>query len=289
MGCVLVRKFLAIGISVRVLTLKDDPNISRLEGTGVEIRFGDISQPEDLLHICEDIDQVFHLAAVIISDDESDFERINACGTRTILAEAKKSGVKHFVYISSASVLYPQPTAYSLSKRAAEHLVRESGVPWTIVRPTLVYGKVGGLEFDMFLKYLRSFPVVPFIGSGEAIKRPVYVDDLVQGICSLESFPDGTGKAYNFSGGKGITMLDFTRLCLILMGKEHKPILHLPVWVCKLLAWILQRTMKKPPLRWNMIAGVIQDADLDPSEATRDLGYRPVSVAEKLPECFPRV
>jgi hypothetical protein len=46
--------------------------------------------------------------------------------------------------------------------------------------------------------------------------------------------------------------------------------------------------MKRPPLRWQVIAGMTQDADLDPSEARRDLGYRPSNVRERLPACFPR-
>ena len=81
--------------------------------------------------------------------------------------------------------MYPHPTPYSLSKRAAEEIVTQSGVPFTIVRPTLVYGEKGGQEFDMYLDYLRKFPIVPFIGSGESLKRPVYVEDITEGLLAL--------------------------------------------------------------------------------------------------------
>ena len=288
MGSVLVRKLATEGFSIEVLTLPGDPFVSRLQGTGANIHYGDISNPEDLNGICDGVDIVFHLAAVIITDDDTVFDRVNMGGTRNILAEALRSGVKHFVHISSASVVYTKTTPYSISKRVAEKLVRESGVPYTIIRPTLVYGREGGLEFDMFLSYLRKFPVVPFIGSGQALKRPVHVDDIIDGLVKIAQLGTATGKVYNFSGGKAISMIEFSYLCLVLMGAEDKRIAHLPVWVCLLLAAVLRKTMKNPPLKWNVIAGVIQDANLDPSEAMKDLGYKPSSVADRLGECFPR-
>jgi NADH dehydrogenase len=150
-----------------------------------------------------------------------------------------------------------------------------------------VYGKKGGQEFDMFLNYLKRFPVVPFIGSGNALKRPVFVDDVVDGLVKLACMKNGKNKVYNFSGPGSISILDFSRLCLTLMGK-CKPVVHLPVWLCLMLAGIMKRVMRDPPLKWSVIAGITQDADLDPSEAERDLGYAPRGMEQMLPSCFPR-
>jgi len=286
-GSILVKKLAALDSVLRVLTLPNDPLVSRFDGIPVDIRYGNISNPEDLNNICDGIDIVIHCAAVIIADEDCVFDQINIKGTQNILSEAKKSGVKHFIHISSASVVYTKVTPYSISKRVAEKIVRESGVPWTIVRPTLVYGKSGGQEFDMFLDYLNKFPVIPFIGNGEAFKRPVFVEDLIDGFIKLACIPDGTGKIYSFSGANRITMIDFARYCLVLMEKE-RVIFNIPVWFCIILSKIMKKIMKNPPLRWNMIAGVIQDADLDPSEAIRDLGYNPSDLTQKLPHCFPR-
>lgn len=288
MGHELVAQLAKLGHSMHVLTLPGDPFAAKLDGTGAVIHYGDVSKPESLTGICNNIDLVFHLAAVIISNDESVFDKVNAAGTANMLREAKKADVKHFVHVSSASVTYRRTTSYSLSKRIAERIVRESGVPWTIIRPTLVYGREGGLEFDMFLSYLRSFPVIPFIGKGDSLKRPVFVEDIIDGFVKLASVSEGTGRIYNFSGAEAISMMDFARLCLLLLKREDKKIVCLPVWLCVLAAGILKRVMKNPPLKWNVIAGVVQDANLDPSGAIKDLDYRPSSVVKRLPECFPR-
>jgi NADH dehydrogenase len=288
MGRVLVRKFLDSGISVRVLTLPGDPNVTELQA-GVDVRFGNIVNVADCRSVCDGITTVLHLAAVIITDDPPLYTSVNAGGTRNIIAEAEASGVSHFIHISSASVVYPKTTPYSISKRLAEDLVKKSKIPWTIVRPTLIYGKKGGQEFDMFLDYLRRFPIVPFIGEGGSLKRPVFVDDVVDGLFTLACLKRGTGKVYNFSGPETISIIDFARFCLLLLHLGNKPIVPLPVGLCLAIAAIMKKTLKHPPLKWSVIAGITQDANLDPAEAIADLGYAPQSLEKILPQCFPRI
>jgi nucleoside-diphosphate-sugar epimerase len=288
MGSVLVREFCKKGRPVRALVMPGDPTASRIIGCGCDIRYGDIADRRSLEGICQGVETVFHLAAVIIAPDEAVFQAINVEGTRALVEEAKEAGVGHFIYVSSASVTYPHSTPYSLSKCAAEEIVRHSGLNFTIVRPTLVYGASGGQEFDLYLDYLTWFPVVPFIGGGRALKRPVFVEDVRAGLMALDGADIAHGRTYNFSGGEAITMLAFSRLCLKLLGRPDKPLLRLPVWFFRAAAWLMKLTMKNPVLKWQTIAGVIQDANLDPAAAMADLGYRPARVSEKLPECFPR-
>jgi NADH dehydrogenase len=129
---------------------------------------------------------------------------------------------------------------------------------------------------------------LPFIGSGNALKRPVFVDDVVDGLVKLACLKAGKNRVYNLSGATSISILDFSRLCLVLLGKQNKPIIHLPVWLCLCLAGIMKRVMSNPPLKWSVIAGITQDADLDPGDAIREIGYSPSGVEKTLPECFPR-
>jgi nucleoside-diphosphate-sugar epimerase len=289
MGSVLVKKLSEQGHSLRVLTLPGDANAETLRKEyNVDVRYGSIADPCACRGLCDGVGTVLHLAAIIITNNEALYTSVNAGGTRNIAAQAAAAGVRHFVHVSSASVTYPKPTSYSISKRLAEDLVKKSRLSWTIVRPTLVYGRRGGQEFDMFLSCLARFPVVPFIGSGRALKRPVYVDDVVNGLAALAGMKSGKNAVYNLSGATSLSILDFARLCLTLMGKEHKPIVRLPVWLCVMLAGLMKRAMKDPPLKWSVIAGVTQDADLDPSDAVRDFGYSPRGVEQMLPECFPR-
>ena len=287
MGVRLARGLVEAGWNVRALVLPGDPLRAQLDGLGCEVREADVSDAASLRGVADGVDTIYHLAAVIISHDPSVFARVNRNGTAHVVAEAARARVRHFIYVSSASVTYPRRTPYAQSKLDAEELVRaELSFSQTIVRPTLVYDVGGGQELLMFLAYLRRFPVVPFIGSGHARKRPVWAGDIIDGLLRLAGNPVALGKTYNFSGGESISMLDFARLLLAQHG-ESRPFVPLPVPLCRALAAVMGRVMERPPLTPSAIAGIVNDADLDPTLATRELGYRPISVREGLQRCFP--
>jgi NADH dehydrogenase len=288
MGAHLVKGLLERGFSVRCLVLPNDPQRTRLEQLGCEIREGDIAVPNSLLGLCAGIDTVYHLAAIILSHDASLFERVNRGGTANLVVEAKAAGVRHFIYVSSASVTYPRRTPYAESKLAAEHLVRaESAFHHTIVRPTLVYDENGGQEFLIFRDYLQRFPLVPFIGAGNALKRPVWARDVMDGLLRLAGNPESYGKLYNFSGKDSITMRELSHLMLAQRGLD-RPFLHLPVALFRLLAFAMELCMKRPPLTASAIAGIVNDANLDPTQAMREIGYQPLGVREGFARCFPK-
>ncbi|HYQ01947.1 MAG TPA: NAD-dependent epimerase/dehydratase family protein [Polyangiaceae bacterium] len=287
MGTRLSARLRNAGWNVRALVLPGDPLRARVDRLGCEVREGNVSDPVSLQGVCDGVDLVYHLAAVIISHDPSVFQRVNRDGTANIVAEAQRSGVGHFVYVSSASVTYPRRTRYAESKLEAEHIVASAGLPYTIVRPTLVYEPGGAQEIMMFLDYLKRFPLVPFIGSGGALKRPVWSEDVVDGLERLAGAAIAHGKTYNFSGGEAITMRELAEL-LLQYHDRPRPMLPLPVWACRAAAALLALLMKKPPLTASAIAGIVNDANLDPSEAMRDLGYMPLGVRAGFQRCFSR-
>ena len=287
LGSRLVRTLVDSGWSVRALVQPNDPFLGRLDGLGCDLREGDLARPETLTGVLEGVGTVFHLAAIILSPDPTAFERINRQGTAHLVAEAARAGVDHFVYVSSASVTYPRLTLYAQSKLAGEALVKAEGrLRHTIVRPTLIYDENGGQEFMMFWRYLERFPVVPFIGDGRARKRPVWAQDIVTGIARIAGNPRSYGKTYNFSGGQAVTIRQLAELMLARRGTK-KRFVHLPVPLCKVAAVAMGLVMRDPPLSLQAIAGLVNDADLPPDEATRDLGYVPVGVGEGLVRCFP--
>jgi NADH dehydrogenase len=285
MGRRLVARLIANGARVRSLILPDDPGREALLALGSEIREGDVRDPATLEGVCAGVDTVYHLAAIIISHDPTAFTRINFEGTANMLAEADSREVRHFIYVSSASVTYPKRTPYAESKLAAEKLVSARKGEYTIIRPTLVYDEHGGQEVRMFLDSLRRFPVAPFVGAGDAYKRPVWSEDIVDGLARLAGNPVAYGKLYNFSGGEAIRIREFAHLLLAHHGAD-RPFLHVPVTLCRGIARVLALTMAKPPLTLSAIAGIVNDANLDPTEAMRDLGYRPIGVRDGLTRCF---
>jgi nucleoside-diphosphate-sugar epimerase len=287
MGSRLVRLLAERGWLVRGLVMPGDPLRARVQGA-CEIVEGDLQDPASLERACQDVEVVYHLAAVILSPDPTVFARVNRDGTAHVVQAAVMAGVRHLVYVSSASVVYPRRTRYAQSKLEAEEIVKRApGLQYTIVRPTLVYDEGGGQEFRLFLDYLRRFPVVPFVGPGHAKKRPVFSGDVVEGLARIAGNARALGKTYNLSGGEAIAIGEMARLMLEHHG-VRKRFLHLPVPLCRAVAAGMGALLEDPPLNHYTIAGMINDADLDPGEAMRDLGYQPRGVRAGFAQCFPQ-
>jgi NADH dehydrogenase len=278
-GSRLTRRLSEAGHAVRVLVLPDDPRESLLEGIDCTTVVGDVTRPETLEPALSGVHTVYHLAAVLLVEDERLFQRVNVEGTRNMVQAARRAGVEHFVHVSSASVVYPRSTPYSRSKRQGEAIVRESELRHTVVRPTLVYERGGGLEFKTFADFVTRWPVVPLIGDGRARKNPVHADDLIDGMAALCNNPGAHGKLYNLCGGEVVTMRELAELVLEHRGLR-RPLLPVPVPLCRLAAAVVGRVTRRPMLMRHTLAGLTQDADLDRSEAARDLGYNPVGIRQ---------
>ena len=176
---------------------------------------------------------VFHLAAIILSPDPTAFDRINRLGTARLVAEAARAGVEHFVYVSSASVTYPRLTRYGQSKLAGEALVKaEPRLRHTIVRPTLVYDDNGGQELLLFWRYLERFPVVPFIGDGRARKRPVWAQDIVDGLARIAGNPRSHGQDLQLQRRRGGHHPRAGRAAAR-PARPRRRFVHLPVRLCQ--------------------------------------------------------
>lgn len=286
MGRRLVQRLIHDGWLVRGLILPGDPLRRQLEAWGCEVMEGDVRQPSTLGPAVSGVKTVVHCAAVILPRDPALLDAVNHRGTVHLAAAAAAARVRHFIYVSSASVTYPRLTPYGQSKRAAERAVRsETAFAHTIVRPTLVYDRTGGEEFMLFLRFLQRFPVVPFIGNGRARKSPVRAEDVVDGLVRMVGNPVTFGKTYNLSGGESISIEELGRLVLNLHG-QTRLFVHVPVWMYRAVALVLGLAMDKPPLTQYGVTGFINHADLDCEDARRDLGYQPVGARKGLASCF---
>ena len=287
LGSRLVAGLVADGYRVRALTLPGDPLVSRLAAVDCEIVYGDIADEASLAGLFEGFDTVFHLAAVIIAPSDDLLRRINVEGTRNVVRRAAAAGARHFVHCSSAAAINPRSSVYARTKQAAEEIVRGEGrIRWTIARPTLIYEQGGGQEFLLFLESLLKYPVVPFVGRGRAKKNPVLADDVVRGLRAIAGNDKTYGRIYNLSGGEEIGIADLAKLMLKHQGVK-KPFVHVPLPLCRLAAFAMERTMRRPPLTRYAISRIEEEAALDNSSARRDLDYAPVGVREGLARCFP--
>lgn len=275
-GKALCRELKARRVCVRVLTLPGDTLADSLLAEGVEVFRGDVTDYNSIRPAFEGVDIVYHLAAILLSTKQGEFQRINAGGTRNVVEACKSASVKRLLYVSSISVTYPVLTPYGKSKAEGEALVKASGIPWTIVRPTLVIGNGGGVEFNMYKDYVCRFPLYFLPGGGKALKRPVSSEDLVKGIATSALSPDTVGKTYALAGEKVMTMAQMAQHILKAAKKRHLMI-PLPWWLCKRLAVLKSWIGGERVSAEQALAGFLYDAAPSIENAKTDLDYHPNS------------
>ena len=286
LGSRLVKGLAEAGHDVRVVTLPGDPGLARLDGVPCEVVEADVTDSAALAGAFDGVDTVYHLTAVIIARNNEVYERVNVGGTRNMVQGALAAGVRHFVYVSSAAAADPESSAYARSKKQGEAIVMgQQGMQYTIIRPTLIYMPGGGQEFNLFVDYLRKWPVIPFIGRGLGRKSPVRAEDVLSGLLAVAGNERSYGKVYNFSGGETVTIRELAELILDLLG-ERKPIVSIPLPLCRLAALVMETVMENPPLTRYAISRIEAEAALDNSQARQDLGYNPVGVRQGLPLCL---
>jgi len=144
-GRTLIELAVRQGHEVRALTRRPQPDMARVTWVS-----GALDTPIALTSLIRGADAVIHVAGVVNAPDRAGFAEGNIAGTEAVVDAAKGTGVRRFIHVSSLTAREPGLSDYGWSKAGAEHVVEASGLDWTIVRPTAIYGP-GDMEMrDMF-------------------------------------------------------------------------------------------------------------------------------------------
>ena len=172
---------------------------------GVEPFEGNIADAATLAGAADGCDAVVHIAGIASEDPPKlTFEAVNVEGTRNILEEARRAGVSRFVFVSSLGADVGE-SPYHRSKRAAETIVSQSDLQWTIVRPGNVYGP-GDEVLSLILKMVRTLPAVPVIDDGGQEFQPIWHEDLARILAAVVERNDLAKQTLEAAGSEITTM-----------------------------------------------------------------------------------
>ena len=297
-GSHLVEGLLHSGHKVRAMIRKQpqDYHLPWLSDGRVEIVTGDISNATDVARAVNNIDVVFHLAAMLGTwgIPEETYHKVNVLATREFINQSLRAGVNHFIYISTVGVMgrlkstpadidhpYAPVSLYEKSKCEAESWIRQAvtevNFPATIVRPSHVYGPRDRNTAKLFktMKLIRVFPV---IGGGYCLYQPVYVDDMVQALISCMGNKMALGKTYIVAGSEAITFREFFHLSIKTMG-DRIALVSFPVSLARLAAGFSERVGKiidhEPPLTYSRIDFFSYPQTYNVARIQEDTGFKP--------------
>ena len=162
----------------------------------VELVTGATTSPDSLDAAVHGVDTIIHAAFLTADNKQSagnEYEKTNVQGTANLIKAAKKADVKRIIEISGLGTKPDKPGSYMQGRYLSEKMLKESGPDWTIIQPSVLFGKnapfIKGLA-DL----VRTAPVVPLIGGGKTMFQPIWVEDVVTIIVKVLEDPEHTTK-----------------------------------------------------------------------------------------------
>ncbi len=256
---------------------------SEKEVDGFEVVRGDVRHEGGLTAAVTGIDAVvvahqFPGFPVEQPEKQNTFHAVDAEGTRHVISALKAHGQpKRLVYLSGAAVqeaLAGQHPGID-AKLEAERWVQKSGIPWTILRASIVYGP-GDHYFSRLAGMIESGPVVPVLGNGRALSAPIYVDDLARTIAASLENPRAENALLDACGPNTLSTNAILDLLMSAL-RRRRPIVHLPVGAMNAAAGVLEN-LPDPPLTRGLIGFALFDNTSRGVNADAALGltFRPI-------------
>lgn len=278
-GSHLVTSLAAQGEQVRCLVRDRKKAEKSLPGANVELVEGSTIHPETLKAALQGIDTVVHAAFMTADRKESaenHYNETNVTGTRNLVRAAQEAGAKRIIEIGGLGTKPDKPGSYMQGRYLAEQAVKESKLDWTIIQPSVLFGK--GAPFIKGLSDLiASAPVVPLIGGGKTMFQPILVDDVVRVIEQVLKEPEQTkGKTYTIGGPEYYSFSEVFDLLLKTMGKS-RPKVYAPMPLVGIGAAVMEAVLPKPPLTRAAMTLFSFDNTTAINSVERDFGFTPVS------------
>src|SRR5689334_8074538 len=207
-GRAVIHALRAEGCAVRCLVRRGSER--DLRGLGaIERLEGDVMSRQSLDHAMDGCDAVIHLVGIIREHPAIGvtFERVHTQGTINVLEAAAAVGARRYVHMSALGTRAGARSRYHRTKWAAEEAVRASPVPWTIFRPSIIYGRGDGFV-TMLARMIERLPVVPVIGAGRQRLQPVPVAHVAQGFVRALTLDARVKHTYEVGGREPLTLVD---------------------------------------------------------------------------------
>lgn len=244
----------------------------------------DIRNFEDVLKASKGQEIIINLATPTSQNFELN-RSIIVDGARNIVKAAKVNHIKKLIHLSSAAGYRKTLDNYGKSKLEADEVLKKSGLPIIILKPTMVYGN-GGYAFEKMLKSIRKIPFfVPMVGNGKYKIQPAYVDDVAEIISkTVDHKPKGV-EVYDLGGPYPIEYRIFIKKILKLLNKK-KSLLPIPVILLSGLVQFLGLFFPHLPVNKQTIKRMTEEVELDIQKTQKTFSMKFTDYDEALNRLF---
>jgi NADH dehydrogenase len=285
-GSHLARRLVAQGQRPRCL-VRRGARLAGLPREQVELVYGDVTDPASLGPAMAGADSVVHLAALtanIKQTPRATYHAVNAEGARNVVAAARDAGVRRLVLLSGIGAQPDGAGSWIRTRWEGEEAVRQGGVPYTILQPSVMFGGKRAEFFRAQARVLKLAPVVPILGDGQFKFQPIWVEDVCSCILGALDDPALARTTVAIGGPEVFTYEQIVDLITARMGVV-KPKVRLPLGLMRINARLVEAVLPKPPLTAATIElFTLGDNIADPGVLPRVFGIQPKSLRDGLRE-----
>jgi nucleoside-diphosphate-sugar epimerase len=218
----------------------------------IEANLADDDGWQDAVATC-DVVVVCH--AQIGGLDLNAFEQNNVAATRRLIEVAAENKRTYLIHLSSSVVESEAVDWYTVSKHHQERIIIESGLPYIVLRPTLMFGWFDRKHIGWLARFMRRVPVFPIPGNGRYLRQPLYVGDLCDIIMScIDKHPSNA--AYNISGQEKIDYIELMREVKKTCG-AWAAIVRIPYGLFWALLWTYGLFDRDPPFTTKQLEALV--------------------------------
>ncbi len=249
----------------------------------------DIHAPETLRSMLEGADTAINLVGILNEPgrDGAGFRRAHVELTQKLIGACSTAGVRHLVQISALNATSPdtpdpETSHYLRSKGEAEAVLRASGLNWTILQPSVIFGP-GDSFLNRFAGLLRSVPLAFPLAMPGARFAPVHVDDVVEAIIRVLDQPAAFGHTFQLYGPETYTLRELVELVAETMGLRRR-VIGLPRSLSRLQAAVMDYVPGKP-FSTDNYRSLLTDS-VGSSDGLQQLGIKPRALCPNLTDAL---
>lgn len=275
-GAHLIKRLSTLGCPVRALVRRRS-DVERLSSMASSVCRAELADASSLRRAMESVEQVIHLAGTFCERGET-FEAAHHEGTRRLIETARQANVQHIVYVSTLGAAPDRIYPFVRSKWLGEGEIRGSGLPFTILRPSLLFGE-GDRLLTPLTKLLTLSPYA-FIPSYERLRcQPLWIGDLVTCLVGTIECRAGKGTIIPLAGPEQVTYEGVVDLVQKRLGLS-RPKLRLPLSLAASLTLLLERFFSSPPLTSGILDIWRLGAITDRHAVRKAFGFTPMPLSE---------
>ena len=254
------------GYEVRCL-YREHSNRESLSQYPIEWVTGDLSNSEFLSKAMQGTDALVNIASLGFGHTDS------------IITAAKNAGIKRAIFISTTAIFTKLNAKSKKVRVAAELTIESSGLDYTILRPTMIYGSPRDRNMWRLIRFMKISPIIPIFGDGKYLQQPIFVDDVAQAVLSSLSNEKTIGKSYNIAGKQALTYNQVIDTIAKQMNKRVWKI-HIPSKPVVGLLTLFEKIRFPFPIKAEQVLRLNEDKAFSYEEASRDFGFSPRSFEE---------